>query len=177
MRNFLSMLLISQGVPFLLQGDEFGRTQHGNNNAYCQDSDVSWLNWDLAENNAGLVRFTRMMIALRKRHFAIDREHFNSRITWHGPRGEADWSNPSRSLAFHLHGEHLQPDLYVIFNAHWEAQRFHLPASPGNWRRLVDTNLPSPRDIVEDRDAVPLNPNDHYIATPRSTVILISPRR
>ena len=65
-RNFLTLLLISQGVPFLTQGDEFGRTQHGNNNAYCQDNEISWVDWSLTEKNAGLLRFTRMMIALRR---------------------------------------------------------------------------------------------------------------
>lgn len=177
MRNFLTLLLISQGVPFLTQGDEFGRTQQGNNNAYCQDSDLSWVNWELADTNAGLVRFTRLMIALRRLYFSISREQFNSRITWHGPKGEPDWSNASRTVAFHLHGWQGQPDFYVLFNAHWESHRFNLPWQPGHWRRLVDTNLPSPHDIVEEKDAVPLNPGDHYILTPRSAVILISPLR
>ncbi len=176
MRNCLTMLLISQGVPFLLQGDEFGRTQQGNNNAYCQDAEISWVNWKLAESNAGLLRFVKMMIALRKRAFALDREKFTSRIKWYGPRGEPDWTESSRALAFHLHGEQGQPDLFVIFNAHWEAQRFGLPHHPGRWRRLVDTNLPSPCDIVEENQAVPLNPGDHYLVTPRSAVILLAPR-
>ncbi len=177
MRNFLTLLLISQGVPFLLQGDEFGRTQQGNNNAYCQDSEISWVNWKLAESNAGLLRFTRMMIALRKRFFASDKEGLSNRIRWHGPRGEPDWGECSRTLAFHLHGEAGLPDLFVICNAHWETQRFHLPHHPGHWRRLVDTNLPSPCDIVEEQHAVPLHPSDHYLVSPRSTVILMAPRR
>ena len=130
MRNFLSMLLISQGVPFLTQGDEFGRTQQGNNNAYCQESDISWLNWDLAETNAGLVRFTRMMIALRKRHFAIDREQLQQpdHLAWSQGRGGLEQSQPLAGVPPARRAR--QPDLYVIFNAHWEAQRFQLPASP-----------------------------------------------
>ena len=68
-------------MPLLLQGDEFGRTQQGNNNAYCQDNEISWVDWTLAEKNAGLLRFTRMMIALRKKHFALSREQFVSRVT------------------------------------------------------------------------------------------------
>lgn len=177
MRNYLTLLLLSQGVPFLLQGDEFGRTQQGNNNAYCQDSEISWVNWKLAESNAGLLRFTRMVIALRKRYFGGDRERISSRIRWHGPRGEPDWSYHSRSLAFHLHGTPGEADLFAIFNSHWETQRFQLPHHHGQWRRLVDTNLPSPCDIVEEQHAVPLNPGDHYLVSPRSTVILIGPRR
>ncbi len=170
-RNFLTLLLISQGVPLLTQGDEFGRTQHGNNNAYCQDNDVSWLDWSLAQKNAGLLRFTRMMIALRSRHFAGSRERFVQRVSWHGTQpNEPDWTGQRRSLAFQLHG---RPDLYVVFNASAESQRFTLP--PGRaWKRLVDTNLPSPDDVVEERDAVPLRPADHYFASARSAVILMA---
>jgi glycogen operon protein len=178
MRNFLTMLLISQGVPLMLQGDEFGRTQVGNNNAYCQDNEASWLDWGLAEKNAGLLRFTRMMIALRKRHFALSREQFINRVTWHGTRvGDPDWTGKSRTLAFQMHGSHGQPDIYVMFNSLWEPLRFNMPPHSGQWRwrRLVDTNLPSPNDIVEEKDAVRLNPGDHYIVSARSAVILISP--
>jgi glycogen operon protein len=178
-RNFLTMLFLSQGVPLLLHGDEFGRTQQGNNNAYCQDNAVSWVDWGLAEKNAGLLRFTRLMIALRKRHFALGREQFVTRVSWHGTRvGEPDWTGQRRALAFQLHGGPGQPDLHVIFNAHWEWQRFQLPPSDGHWRwqRLVDTNLQSPDDIVEEADTVPLRPADTYLVAPRSTVILIAPR-
>ncbi len=172
-RNFLTLLLISQGVPFLTQGDEFGRTQQGNNNAYCQDNEISWVDWSLTEKNAGLLRFTRMMIALRARHFALHRERFVQRVSWHGTQpGEPDWTGQRRALAFQLHGLHGQPDLYVVFNAHTEGQRFALPS--GRWRRLVDTSLPSPDDIVEEKDAVWLRPSDHYFVAPRSAVILIS---
>ena len=134
MKNFLTMLFLSQGVPLLLQGDEFGRTQYGNNNAYCQDNEISWVDWNLAERQAGLLRFTRMMIALRKQYFALGREEFISRVRWHGKSlGEPDWTGQSRTLALHLHARHDQPDLYVLFNAHWEYQRFVLPppAGPG----------------------------------------------
>jgi glycogen operon protein len=176
MRNFLVLLLVSQGVPFLLQGDEFGRTQHGNNNAYCQDNETSWVDWSLAVTNAGLLRFTRLMIALRKRYFALAREQFVARVSWHGTKvGEPDWTGQKRLLAFQLHGRGGDPDLYVLFNAHWEWQKFALPAHGGQWRwrRLVDTNLPAPDDIAEVKDAVPLRPADSYVAAPRSAVILV----
>jgi glycogen operon protein len=178
MRNFLTMLLISQGVPLLLNGDELGRTQNGNNNAYCQDNETSWVDWSLAQQNAGLVRFARLMIALRKRHFALSREQFVNRVSWHGTKvGDPDWTGQRRALAFQLHGWHGQPDLYVVFNAHGEWQRFNLPPRDGQWRwkRLVDTNLPGPDDIVEEKDAVLLRPADHYIVSPQSAVILIAP--
>jgi glycogen operon protein len=177
MRNFLTLLLISQGVPLLSHGDEFGRTQRGNNNAYCQDNDTSWVDWGQAEKNAGLLRFTRMMIALRKQFFALGREQFVRCVSWHGVKvGEPDWTGQQRQVAFQVHGGQGRPHLYVLFNAHWEWQKFALPAHDGrwNWRRLVDTNLGAPEDIVEARDAVPLRPADHYLAAPRSAVILIS---
>src|SRR6202030_1513293 len=85
-RNFLTTLFLSQGVPLLLGGDEFGRTQQGNNNAYCQDNELSWVDWTLAEKNAGLLRFTRLMVALRQRYFAVSREEFVNRMSWHGGR-------------------------------------------------------------------------------------------
>jgi isoamylase len=179
MRNYFTMLLISQGVPFLHHGDEFARTQRGNNNAYCQDNDIAWVDWSLARKNAGLVRFVRTMIALRKKHFALSREQFVKRVSWHGLKvGDPDWTGASRTLAFHLHRWQGQPDLYVIFNSHWESQRFHLPPLDGcwNWKRLVDTNLSSPDDIVEDQHAVALRPADHYIMSPRSAVILLAVR-
>jgi isoamylase len=177
MRNFLTLLLISQGVPFLTQGDEFARTQNGNNNAYCQDNEISWVDWSLAQKNAGLLRFTRMMIELRKRYFAMGREEFVRRVSWHGSKlGDADWTGKSRTLAFQMHGWHSQPDIYVMINAHWEFQRFALPSHKGQWRwrRLIDTVLPSPEDIAEESNAVLVRPEDHYHLSPRSTVVLIS---
>jgi glycogen operon protein len=177
MRNFLTLLFLSQGVPLLLMGDEFGRTQKGNNNAYCQDNDISWVDWSLAQTNAGLVRFTAQMIALRRKYFAISREQFVNRVTWHGTRvGDPDWTGLSRTLALQMHGWHGQPSFYVICNAHWDSQRFHLPPVDGQWRwrRIVDTNLASPNDIVDEKAAVHLNPADHYIAAARSTVILMA---
>jgi glycogen operon protein len=175
-RNFLTLLLLSQGVPLLLMGDEMGRTQQGNNNAYCQDNDISWVDWSLAQKNAGLVRFTSMMIALRKKHFALSRDQFVNRVSWHGTKvGDPDWTGQARTLALQVHACNGQPAFYVMFNAHWEQQRFALPRLDGQWRwrRLVDTNLPPPSDIVEEKNAVPLNPVDHYVMAPRSTVILI----
>jgi glycogen operon protein len=177
MRNFLTVLFLSQGVPFLLMGDEFARTQHGNNNAYCQDNEISWVDWGLAQKNAGLVRFTSMMIALRKKYFALSREQFVNRVSWHGTKvGDPDWTGQTRALALLMHACNGQPGFYVMFNSHWEPQRFALPPMDGQWRwrRLVDTNLPSPSDVVEEKNAVPLQPGDHYILSPRSAVILIA---
>jgi isoamylase len=179
MRNYFTMLLISQGVPFLSHGDEFARTQRGNNNAYCQDNEVSWVDWSLTQKNAGLVRFVRLLIALRKRRFALSREQFVNRVSWHGIKiADPDWTGQSRTLAFHLRGEQDHPDFHVLFNAHSESQRFSLPGLNGGrtWKRLVDTTLPTPEDIVEEQSAVSLWPADHYIMSPRSAVILLATR-
>ena len=176
MKNFLTLLLVSQGVPLLLMGDEFGRTQQGNNNAYCQDNEISWVDWGLAQKNAGQVRFTSLMIALRKKYFVLSREQFLKRVRWHGTeQGQPDWTGQTRTLAMELQSRQGQPAFYVMFNAHWEPHLFSLPPveGPSRWRRLVDTNLPSPDDIVEEPNAVPLNPGDHYLVTPRSVVMLI----
>jgi pullulanase/glycogen debranching enzyme len=117
-----------------------------------------------------------MMIDLRKRHFALNPEQLAGRVHWHGQRvGHPDWTGQSRTLGFYLVGR--QAHLYVMCNAHWEAQLFGLPPHDGQWRwrRLVDTHLASPHDIVEESDAVALKPADQYLVSPRSTVILISP--
>jgi glycogen operon protein len=177
MRNFLTLLMISQGVPLLSQGDEFGRTQAGNNNPYCQDNETSWVDWTLAQRNAGLLRFTRLLIALRKKYFAVSREQFVNRVSWHGTKvGDPDWTGHSRALAFQMHGWHGQADIYVLCNAHSVAQPFALPPHNGQWRwqRLVDTNLPTPQDIVEEKNAVLIRPAEQYWAAPNSTVILIA---
>jgi glycogen operon protein len=114
-----------------------------------------------------------MLIALRKRHFQLSNHDFVNRVRWHGlAPHEPDWSGVSRTLAFELPG---QPDFYILLNAHWESRAFRLRSHGGQWRwrRLLDTNLPSPQDIVEEKDAVPLNPGDQYIVSPRSAVILV----
>jgi glycogen operon protein len=115
-----------------------------------------------------------MMVALRKKHFTMTREQFLARVSWHGTKvGDPDWTGQSRTLAMRLAGAPGQPGFYVMFNMHWEAHRFMLPTAEGRWRRLVDTNLPSPDDVVEEKNAVPLNPADHYFVSPRSAVVLM----
>jgi isoamylase len=163
-KSLIATLLLSQGVPMLLAGDEFLRTQQGNNNAYCQDNAVSWIDWTLAEKNADFLRFVREMIALRKRHPALRRRGFfrgegpegePADIEWHGVEaGWPDFTGTSRGLAFTLNGDQTgrdpDRDFYVALNAWQEALPFEVPPSPSGrrWRRVVDTALPSPKDIV-----------------------------
>ncbi len=190
-RNLMATLLISQGVPMILGGDEFLRTQGGNNNAWCQDNPTSWVDWRLAESNEDFLRFVRQMIALRLRHPALRRKtffHGGSRggppdVAWHGIEPcKPDFSHDSRALAFTLDGRQtdrpgvIDRDFYVALNAYWEPLTFRVPASPTArpWRRTVDTALPSPDDAL-GLDEGPVVPVLHrYRVESRSLVILVS---
>src|SRR5207253_6729254 len=164
-KNVIVTLLHSQGMPMLMAGDEFLRSQGGNNNAWCQDNIVSWLDWSLSAKNADFLRFVREMIALRKGHPVLRRRTFfrgagpaGDRlpdIIWHGlkPR-QPDFSAKARTLAFTLDGSQTDrepdSDFYVACNASSEPLLFRIPRPPSgrSWRRIVDTALASPQDIV-----------------------------
>ncbi len=182
-RNLIATLLLSQGVPMLLAGDEFLRTQGGNNNAWCQDNEVSWVDWSLVEHNAGFLRFVREMIALRKRHPALRRRSYlwKNDVIWHGVvPNKPDFSPWSRSVALALDGRRTgrEPDrdIYMAFNAWTEALPFRIPPAPQgrSWRRVVDTSLASPQDIVglDEGPCVPVGST--YRVAPYSTVVLIA---
>jgi isoamylase len=190
-RNLIATLMISQGVPMLLAGDEFLRTQQGNNNAWCQDNEISWVDWDLAEKNADFLRFVRQLIALRLRHPALRRRTFfqgmsgskSPDIFWHGVEpSEPDFGFESRSIAFALDGRRIDRpgivdrDIYVALNAYWKPLNFRIPASPSGrpWRRTIDTSLPSPDDAVglDEGPSVPLGTPYHVEA--RSMIVLAS---
>jgi isoamylase len=181
-RNAAAILLLSQGVPMILAGDERSRTQLGNNNAYCQDNETSWINWRADERQEGLLRFFRLLVDFRKRHPGQRRRSFLEAgpdgwpaIWWHGFRlNEADWSAESRSLAMHLPRSTRDDDIYVILNAHWEPHSFELPVLPGDlqWLRVVDTTLEPPRDIAEP-GTEPRVVGHSYLVGPRSVVVLV----
>ncbi len=173
-RNFCCLLMLSNGVPMFAAGDEFMHTQRGNANAYDQDNETTWLDWELAATNADTLRFFRMMIAFRKTHPIIGRSTgWGGDCSWHGTRGDPDFSEASRAIALYLRGAASGDiDISVMMNAYWEALSFELPTA-ARWRRLVDTSLASPLDIVAETDAVPLD-RPNYDVGPRSTVVLIS---
>jgi glycogen operon protein len=186
LKNFASVLFLSQGVPMFVAGDEVGRTQRGNNNAYCQDNDLSWFDWNLTEENAGLFRFFKHMIALRRRHASLRRRSFltgqvNRRgvpdIRWHGLELEqAEWGNPvSRILAFTLSGvEPLEPDLHVMMNMDDAPHDFAVPQGDDlTWLVFADTSKPSPGDIAEPGQARPFE-GERCTVEGRSIVILES---
>ncbi|MFO0824883.1 MAG: alpha-amylase family glycosyl hydrolase [Gemmataceae bacterium] len=251
-KNMMTTLMLSQGVPMLLAGDEFLRTQQGNNNAWCQDNELSWVDWRLAEENADFLRFVRELIWLRKRHPVLRRRRFFAGefkpaeapvmkresqdttvagvgpfpttgpvrpseaglptdpegrtvtlpiptgtnvpplpgladIHWHGVepfRPDFGWG--SRSLAFTLDGrftsrEHdpdyrIDTDFYVAMNSWREPLKFRIPPAPTRrrWRRLIDTNRPSPEDILPEGEGPTVTAGDVCVVAPFSTLVLIS---
>jgi len=154
-KNLLAITLLSSGVPMIGMGDEARRTQRGNNNAYCQDNELTWLDWDEVARHEGLKRFVRQLVQLRfsfdpaeeagERSLAEFLER--ARIEWHGVRaGSPDWGPDSRALAVCFEARGQGSRVYMAFNAFWEPLAFELPESRHGWRRLVDTSLPSPED-------------------------------
>ena len=132
-KNFLLTLFISRGVPMLLGGDEFRRTQRGNNNAYCQDNEVSWFDWSLLEKHKEIQRFTRGMIAFRRAHPVLRTETFytDKDIKWFAPNGATpDWMDPrQKSFACLILGK-TEPDLFLLFNADTTSVDFSIPVLP-----------------------------------------------
>jgi isoamylase len=184
-RNFATILLLSQGVPMVLMGDEVRRTQQGNNNAYCHDDALSWMDWERAARHRDMYRFFSLMIAFRRRHPVLHRPRFftgalNERgladVCWHGVRLNAPgWDDPEgRALAFTLGGSDGDADLHVLMNMYWEPLEFEVPALAGRaWHRVVDTARPSLDDIAAPGDEPPLNAGTCAVAG-RSIVVLIS---
>jgi isoamylase len=190
-KNALSMIMLSHGVPMILMGDELGRTKQGNNNTYCHDNALNWLDWDLAEKNADLLRYARGIIAFRNTHKVLrTREHFWNHdrgggypdISWHGTRAwQADWNPGSRLVAYMLNSHHVQPEgaqdpfIYVAMNAYWDALELELPVLPEGvrWHQFANTALPSPEDICEPGEEAALDDQGSYLIGPRSVVVLV----
>ena len=173
----------------LMGGDEFLRTQGGNNNAWCQDNEISFVDWTFAAKNAGFLRFVQQVVALRNRHHVLRRRtSLNSNpgpspdIIWHGFQPcQPDFAKESHCLAFALDGRRsdrleLDRDIYVAFNAHWEPHVFQIPASPSGrpWRRTVDTARPSPEDALGLDKGPAVVVSEKYKVEARSMIILVS---
>jgi glycogen operon protein len=166
-RNFMTILFLSQGVPMILAGDELLRTQTGNNNAWCHDDEIGWIDWSLAETNAGMLRFMRALIALRRRHPSLMRRSFLAGarkgragvdIAWHGVAlGEPRWRDSgARVLGFTLAAAAAdEADLHAVLNMSPRAFHAPLPVRPGGrWHRAIDTWRALPQDIVEPGEQV-----------------------
>jgi glycogen operon protein len=186
------LLLTSQGVPMISMGDECGRSQRGNNNAYCHDEPWNWLNWDVDEEGAEMLRFTKSLIAFRKANPAFRQPEFlTSRdqvgsgypdISWHGVLPwRPDWTPFSRSLAFMLCGRHAEAIgapphfFYVAFNMYYKPLSFGLPVLPRGmkWSKVVDTGLPSPDDMCDPGSEQPLPLQKQYVAQEWSGILLV----
>jgi glycogen operon protein len=199
-RNLLTTLLVSQGVPMICHGDELGRTQRGNNNAYCQDSELSWVDWELDDERRGLLDFTRRLIALRREHPVFRRRRFfrggrsadggPGDLTWLRPdgreMGRADWARgDAHALAVHLngaaipeadaHGHPVVDDVFLLLlNAHWEHVAFRMPTAEFGvaWRVLVDTAA-EPDATSAEPDPVRLRAGESLKLEGRSALLLV----
>jgi len=197
-RNFLTTLMLSQGTPMLLHGDEAGRTQRGNNNVYCQDNEISWQPWELDEAQEELLDWTRRVVAFRNRHPVLRRRnYFRGRpirgeglkdISWLRPDGgemtEADWQDGERRTigmwlagsAADLTDEEGTPvrddNLLILMNAHHEACDFALPAAAGRrgqWSLALDTAHPE-----LEEGAAELAAGERFAIEPRSMAVLVN---
>lgn len=193
MKNAVTMLLVSQGVPMLLMGDEVARTQQGNNNCYCQDNEIAWLDWSFAEQNADLLRYFRSMIAFRHRHPVLRSGHYFryedynhvgcTDLTWFSTEALAgDEQDERLTLAFMLCGAYAKgglaqdEDIFVALNMHWEDQPFDLPALPPEkaWHIFADTGADAPDDIHEPGSEVRLDDQQQITLRSRSVAVLVA---
>jgi glycogen operon protein len=184
LKNFLAVELLAAGTPMLLMGDEMRRTQRGNNNAYCQDGELSWLDWTLLERHGDVHRFVKCLNAFRQRRDVVEEGGSlpltellrQTRIEWHGVvLGRPDWGDHSHSLAFTLRSLRGSFLLHAMFNAYWKPLTFQLPPVPANasdrWRRCMDTALSSPDDFAPWHEAKDVAGNTYELRD-RSVVVV-----
>ncbi len=184
-KNFLAVNLLAYGTPMLLMGDEVRRTQRGNNNAYCQDNEISWFDWDLVEKNAGLHRFVKLLNTIRLRRdvsvedpgLTLNEFLQTKQVEWHGTKlGRPDWSYHSHTIACTVWTYQKSFVLHLMFNAFHEDLSFELPVieelGEQKWRRLIDTALEAPKDINRFADAEEIDASE-YLVKGRSMMVLI----
>ncbi|MBO7485793.1 MAG: glycogen debranching protein GlgX [Spirochaetaceae bacterium] len=193
-KNLMLTLLFSQGTPMFVAGDEFRRTQNGNNNAYCQDNEISWIDWTLKDKYKDLYTFVRKAIIFRKQHPALRRPEFFtgcdisknslSDIDWYDETGKApDWSKQNLFLAYRLDGsrdeiyaEHDDNDFFIMLNAAQKDYTVMLPKARAEkeWYRCVDTSVASPNDFLMKDEEEYLKDQSVYVLPARSFAILLS---
>ena len=195
-RTMAVILFLSQGVPMIVAGDEFGRTQQGNNNAWCQDNEVSWVDWKLLDTNRLLFDFYKKLIRLRLDHPVFRRDDFfitahpendpphTHEIIWQGREtGMENWSDSEQTLAFTLNGSVLDEeddDFFVMLNGHREQQQtFEIPHPPGrhrkrNWMQIINTGSEPPHDFVLEKKAPPIQPGKELTVEPMGCIVLQS---
>jgi isoamylase len=184
-RNFFVLNLLSVGVPMICMGDELCRTQRGNNNAYCQDNEISWFDWGLFHKNGDIFRFVKLLIHSRflrdmaKPEFSMTLNTLlkTAEIRWHGVRlNQPDWSDQSHTISFTVRSLGGKLESHYILNAFHESLRFELPMPDKgrHWRRWIDTSLPSPNDINYWSEA-PIFESQEYEVNAHTIVALINP--
>jgi isoamylase len=184
-KNFLTVTFLALGAPMLLMGDEIRRTQGGNNNAYCQDNEISWFDWDRLAEHGDIHRFVKSLIAARLRtdtftpsqELTLSQILRQARIQWHGVKlSRPDWSPDSHSLAFSAWSRRGRLLTHIMLNAYWEPLSFELPPVQNlqgkAWHRWIDTALDPPEDIGTWAHA-PIVPGSTYPVQPRSIVVLM----
>lgn len=188
-KNFFVILMLSNGVPMLLSGDEVGKSQNGNNNVYCQDNQLGWFDWSLVEKNKDLLNFFIKMVEFRKNNNSLRRgEFYNGSIneigladiSWHGCKlNQPGWEDSfSKALAFTIGSfSPNQPDIHVMMNMHYESLEFEIPNGESIlWKRFVDTSLTDGEDICSDKKKQQTIQED-YNVNPYSVVILINDKK
>lgn len=184
-KNMLTILLVSQGTPMVLMGDEVRRTQKGNNNTYCQDNSLSWLNWQQLDPHRHIWQFTRDAIDLIQNLALFQQTEWLSvtdafvpkpHLIWHGIHlHQPDWREDSHSLAFTLHHPAAAEELHIMLNAFWESLTFELPKPhpPTRWHRIIDTAQPPPADITLPAQSQPVT-EPAYRVMARTCVVLMA---
>ncbi|TGU70090.1 glycogen debranching protein GlgX [Geomonas terrae] len=187
-KNFVAVTLLALGTPMILMGDEARRTQLGNNNAYCQDNEIGWFDWNKVEEHADIHRFTKELIRARLRQSEASADSITlsqllgqARLEWHGVRlGTPDWSHESHSIALTVRSNTKSLVFHYMVNAYWEPLSFMLPSPRklpgGRWHRWIDTSLDSPDDIAP-WDELPLVEGESYRLPPRSLVVVVAKNR
>ncbi len=175
-RNFFTILMISNGTPMFTMGDEFLRSQGGNNNPFNQDNETSWVDWRRQTENRDFFNFCKKMIAFRKAHPSLCRSRFwRGDIRWYGADGPVNMGPGSHLLAFYLDGSAEEDDdIYAMFNAHWEGHTFRF-GEKGPWHRIVNTGILAPQTVAErGQDIIK---QDNYWLGPRSVAVFVRSRQ
>lgn len=191
-KNFMALTILSMGTPMVTMGDEVLRTQHGNNNAYCQDNEISYFNWNFTDRQKDMLLFTKKLIARRTRrsfvfarykarqYFMLDNVLKNSKLQWHGVKPfQPDWSKNSHAIGIIIYWGDYNIYAYIFVNAYWEDLTVELPAVPGNvkkhWYMVVNTAAQSPDDAYSALSTRRFNPGLHFNVKARSLIMLVSP--
>ncbi len=184
-KNFFVASMMSVGVPMFVMGDEVRRSQRGNNNAYCQDNDTSWFDWNLLSKHADVLRFVKLLIGRRvlreveheRRRLSLREFLREAKHVWHGVKvNQPDWSHVSHSVAISAELKNEGLLLHAVLSAYWEGLDFELPIlkeGTENWRRWIDTALDPPHEICEWNAALPVFGRTYYVGA-RSVVVLIA---